>query len=152
VLAAFPIELSGGRVRPRLGYAALNLDAGNEYDGREVLVRNESRGGLGFDYQTPAVVVFGQQVAAAQFSFDYDFIDRAGRSSDDDAFGLELSAIDMMHFRFGVIDESSRILGIGLGWDYGHMLFRLDYAHANNQQLSSYYDRDTFGALVGVRW
>jgi hypothetical protein len=160
VLAAFPLEISeGGRFRPRLGYAALNLDTGTSYDTRTVEVQTENRGGFGFDLETPPANVFGQSVTSARFSFDYDLIDRQGDSVTKYGVGFELSIVNMVHVRYGLIDDNYVTYGAGIGWDYGRALFRMDYAHVEPQEdnfptgLSNVdFDRDTFGALVGVRW
>lgn len=161
VLAAFPLEISeGGRFRPRLGYAALNLDSGTSYDTRTVEVQTENRGGFGFDLETPLVGVFDRSVPAARLSFDYDLIDRQGDSMTKYGVGFELAFANLAHFRYGLIDDNYTTYGAGVGWDYGRVLFRMDYAHTepedNYRVLSAGYDfdrdRDTFGGLIGVRW
>ncbi len=162
VLAAFELTVdNGGRFRPRLGYSALNLDAGASDDTREVFVRTENRGGFGFDLETPPVNVFEQSVPSARFSLDYDLIDRQGDSTTKYATGFELAVVNMVHLRYGLIDDDYTTYGAGIGWDYGRALFRMDYAHVEPKDdetplfpgvLSVDSDRDTFGALIGVRW
>jgi hypothetical protein len=155
VIAAFPIDMGDGRVRPRIGYAMLNLDTGADYDGRSAHIANESRGGFGFDIEAPRVIVAKKSVPSVTFSLDYDQIDSQGRSPIDFCSGVELSIVDMIHLRYGAIDSDYNTYGIGAGWDYGHVLFRLDYAHVDLRSRSFFdldLDRDTFGALVGVRW
>jgi hypothetical protein len=157
IVAAFPLELGGGLIRPRFGYSALNLDSGASYDGSEMLVQTEQRGGFGFDMETPPTLAWGKSVPAVSFALDYDLIDREGRSSEDFASGFEVSVIDLMHIRYGTIANSYTTYGLGVGWDYGHVLFRMDYAHTAPRDASRWAfiddsDRDTVGALVGVRW
>jgi hypothetical protein len=160
ILAAFPITMNnGGRFRPRLGYSALNLDTGASDGSREVFVQTEKRGGFGFDLETPPVAVFEQSVPSARFSFDYDLIDRQGDSTTKYAVGFELAIVNMVSFRYGLIDDNYKTYGAGVGWDYGRALFRLDYAHTdrseNNTPLflsGQNLDRDAFGAILGVRW
>jgi hypothetical protein len=69
--------------------------------------------------------------------------------------GFEVSFINLLHFRYGVADSDFTMYGIGFGWDYGPVLFRLDYAHQEPEdeflELLD-YNRDTFGGLIGVRW
>lgn len=157
VIAAFPIDFDGVQVRPRLGYAALNLDTGTPDDRREVFVRTEQRGGFGFDIEALPTLAWGTSVPAVSFAIDYDLIDREGGSLDDFAAGVEVSVIDFMHFRYGVIANSYTTYGLGVGWDYGHVVFGVDYAHTAPRDASRWMfvddpDRDTVGALIGVRW
>lgn len=155
-IAAFPIPLAAGRVTPRLGFAALNLDTGAQYHDTEVSVANGYRGGFAFDLETPPVSVFGKAVPSTRFSFDYDRIDRQADSVTKFGAGFELALVNLVDLRYGVIDDNYRTYGVGVGWDYGRSLFRLDYAHTEPQDGFISYrtdlDRDTFGALVGVRW
>jgi hypothetical protein len=150
VVVAFPVEIGGGRLRPRAGYAALNLDTGASYQGGEYVVATESRAGLGFDLETPPVMVLGKPLPLAGLSFDYDWIDRQGNSPIDYGAGVELSLLGLFHARYGAIDDSYTTWGVGLGEDIRSWLFRLDYAHVDAED--SILDRDTFGALLGVRW
>lgn len=155
LIAAFPMHVGGGMVRPCLGYAALNLDDGASSDGRTLYIATEQRGGFGLDFATPPTLAWGRSVPAVSFSLDYDRIDREHYASPEYSAGFEVSVIDFMHFRYGVIDNDFDTYGLGLGWDYGNVLFRVDYAHVEAQEVwlpGLDLDRDTFGALVGVRW
>jgi len=156
-IAAFPIDLGDGAlVRPRAGYAVLNLDNGISFDGRTSYVATENRTGFGFDLETPHVMLAKRSVPAVGFSLDYEHIDRDGSSAPDYSAGFEISVLSVAHVRYGVIDNDFTTFGLGTGWDYGHVLFRLDYAHtAPSDHLFDYgisYDRDTVGGLIGVRW
>ena len=58
-----------------------------------------------------------------------------------------------MHLRYGSIASNDTTYGVGLGWDWGHVLFRADYAHHGPDGfLSEMLKRDTAGVVVGVRW
>jgi hypothetical protein len=155
VIAAFPMDIGGGMARPRFGYSILNLDTGASFDGRDAVIANEQRGGFGFDMSTPPVAVWGMAVPLAALSLDYDRINRQANGDFKYAAGFELSIIELMHFRYGTVNNDYTTYGFGLGWDYGQVLFRMDYAHQNPEdnvldQLD--FDRDTVGALIGVRW
>jgi hypothetical protein len=160
VIAAFPLPVRGGLIQPRLGYAALNLDSGNSYDGRESRVSTEQRAGFGVDLAAPRATVFGRSVPSVSLLVDYDAIDRehgAYQSTPQYSTGFEVSFADLVHVRYGLLDHDYVMFGAGVGWDYGHVLFRLDYAHTDPDDSSSSQsyitlERDTFGALVGVRW
>ncbi len=158
LIAVAPMRLSGGLVRPRVGYAALNLDNGSSYDGRKSYVATERRGGVGLDFETLPHLVYGRAVPLASFSFDYDWIDSEFSTRPQFGMGIELSAVNMIRLRYGLIDDDYSTLGVGAGWDYGQVVFRLDYAHKTRGKtlvpdFDGYSNRDdTFGGLVGVRW
>jgi hypothetical protein len=155
---ALPIDLGEVLFRPRLGYSALNLDSGIEYDGRTSNVPTDKRFGGGFDVEALPVRVANRLVPAFALAIDYDDIDRETTTSVDHAAGFEVSFLNALYFRYGGTDDSWDMWGLGAGWDYGNVLFRVDYAHAEPQNpflvdlLGSDAKRDTFGALVGVRW
>jgi hypothetical protein len=155
-IAAFPFHVGGGSVRPRLGYSILNLDSGTEYDGRTFQIANEQRGGFGLDLSAPPATLWSRSVAPVALSVDYDRINREGDSDHKYSTGFEVSLVNLLHVRYGLIDSDFTAVGIGLGWDSGHMVFRADYAHTEFQEGPNDFfverDRDTFGALVGVRW
>jgi hypothetical protein len=146
LIAAFPVEVAGGCVRPRTGCSVLNLDTGMDYDNRESNIANERRGALGFDVVTASMNLGGRAVPAMVFSFDYDWINREDYSYVDYGAGVEVSLVGLVHARYGTMANVSSTYGFGLGWDYGSWLFRLDYAREANAE------RDTFGAMVGARW
>jgi hypothetical protein len=158
VVTAFSFPVGEATIRPRLGYAFLNLDTGASLDRTDIVIANEQRGGFGFDMVMPAVVVFGKEVPVASVSLDYDRINKENNSDRDFASGAEMSFANMVHVRYGVIAQDYRTYGLGVGWDYGSVLFRVDYAHADRRDTSledlfgESLDRDTFGALIGVRW
>jgi hypothetical protein len=154
-LAAFAFDFgNGATVRPRLAYALLNLDSGASYKGRDYLVENQSRVGFGFDLSTPTVHAWDKRVPSVSLSFDYDDISIEDRSSDTYAAGVELSIVDLMHIRYGTVDDDYRTYGVGFGWDWGRTLLRVDYAHQNPGTGIDYVsgDRDTYAATVGMRW
>lgn len=155
-IAAFPVKSEGGLLRPRVGYALLNLDNGVSYDDRTSDVSNEQRVGFGVDLETARVMVANRSVPVAALSVDYDAIDReASPSAPDYSMGFELTAINALHFRYGTIDDDYTTFGIGVGWDDGHTLLRGDYAHVNSGggiAYENFIDRNTFGVLIGMRW
>ena len=154
VLAA-PFNAGSVRLRPRAGAAVLNLDTGAQYDGREFNVVTEDRAGLGLDVEAPTVIVGGRPVPAVTFAFDYDWIDREAHSNIDFGAGVEVSFVDMIHARIGAMGDDYSTYGVGAGWDFGSWLFRLDYAHVSPEDWvldSLDLDRDSFGALLAVRW
>jgi hypothetical protein len=148
LVAAFPVEVGGGLLRPRAGYAALNLDTGASFHGAEYQVATETRVGVGFDLETPPVLVGGKPLPLAGLSLDYDWIDRQPFSSADYGAGVELTLLGLFHARYGAMGDSYTTWGVGLGEDFGSWLFRLDYAHREPDEP----DRDALGAMVGVRW
>lgn len=154
-IAAFPIAVGSGEIRPRLGYSILNLDSGTEYDERTFYVANEQRGGFGLDLSAPPTTLWGKAISPVAISLDYDRTNREG-SDHKYSGGFDLTLINMVHMRYGMIDSDYTSFGVGLGWDYGHVVFRADYAHTEFQEdpddFFVDFDRDTFGALVGVRW
>jgi hypothetical protein len=155
-LVAWNFDLGdGASVRPRAGFAMLNLDTGGSYDGREYSLANETRTGLGFDLSTPDIAAWSKRVPAARFALDYDFIDTETNSTRDHGAGFEFSIIDFMHLRYGIIADDYTTYGVGLGWDWGHILFRADYAHQtpNDSFLKEFgLERDTAGIILGMRW
>jgi hypothetical protein len=156
LITALPVQVGGGMVRPRIGYSALNLDSGGSYDGREFNIETEQRYGVGLDLETPLVMLWRRPVSALSVSVDYDAIDRQEHASQNYAAGFEVSFADLLHVRYGVLDHDYTMYGAGVGWDYGRVLFRLDYAHSRPEDwiLREMLDleRDTFGGLIGVRW
>jgi hypothetical protein len=150
VLTAFPMSLGSGVVRPRVGYALTNLDTGVSYDDRNSEIANERRGAFGLDLLGPPVPVWGRQVPGMSLSVDYDHVDHEYQ---DDRYsaGLEASFVGLMHLRYGTYNGDYDTYGIGLSWDYGNVLLRIDYAHEEIDD-GIIDDRDTFGALVGMRW
>ena len=153
-MAAFPIALENGLIRPRIGYAALNLDTGMSYSGRTAYIPTEQRLGFGLDFELGRVPLANRFVPAAALSFDYDHIHRDGWADLNYSSGVEVSALGIVHVRYGTINDDYTTFGVGLGWDVGSALLRVDYAHLNSGGGVDYndYDRDTFGALIGVRW
>jgi hypothetical protein len=149
---------SGAFLRPRVGYARLNLDNGMTYDGREYVVANEQRIGMGLDIAAPLLTLFHQDVHVFSIAVDYDWIDREGNSPTDYSAGFEVTVTDLIHLRTGVIDDQYSTYGVGLGWDNGKALFRVDYVHAEPKSgyllslVGPELDRDTVGLLVGGRW
>jgi hypothetical protein len=157
LLAAFPIHFEEGMVRPRLGYAILNLDTGGNEGSDEYYVPTEKRAGFGFDLETPLVSLMDRAVPSVRVSLDYDRIDRENNDNLKFSSGFELCFLNAVSFRYGVVDERYTAQGVGLGWDFGRVLFRLDYAHTKPRDERNFAmdldpDRDALGALVGVRW
>jgi hypothetical protein len=156
LIAAASVPVHGGLIRPRLGFSALNLDAGGNYDGREYSIENEQRYGAGLDLETPEVFLWHQSVPGLSVSADYDVIDRETTSDPNYAAGFEVSFVNLLHVRYGHLDNDYTNYGVGVGWDYGRVLFRVDYAHTHPEEffLREFInlERDTFGGLVGVRW
>jgi hypothetical protein len=157
LLAAFPIHFDEGMLRPRLGAAVLNLDTGGSQGSDEYYVPTEKRAGFGFDLETPLVPVFDRAVPSVRFALDYDRIDRENNDNVSLSSGFELCILDALSFRYGVVDQLYTAQGVGLGWDFGRVLFRLDYAHTKPRDERNFAmdldpDRDALGALFGVRW
>jgi hypothetical protein len=100
-------------------------------------------------------MLWHRHVALLSVSADYDEIDRDAYDGDY-AAGFEVSFVDFVHVRYGQLAEDYKMYGFGVGWDYGHVLFRVDFAHTRpenaflRQELD--LERDTLGAVVGVRW
>jgi hypothetical protein len=89
-------------------------------------------------------------------SVDYDLISREANPDPNYAAGFEVSFVNALRVRYGVLDNDYKNYGAGVGWDFGNVLFRIDYAHTRPEDafLREFIDleRDTVGALVGVRW
>ncbi len=155
---AFPIAWNGALVRPRAGYAILNLDTGAEYDGRFLPIANETRTAVGFDISSQVASIGGgawqRDVPGLTLSFDYDWANRDA-GTDDESYGLAASFFGALEARVGQVTfENGRgrtQLGVGLGWDFGHWLFQFDYANLDQSSLFG-SERDCFGLIVGARW
>ncbi len=157
-LVAAPIVLNGALLRPRAGFAILNLDTGADYDGRVSQIDNETRTGIGIDIASPLGSIgsgaWKRDVARLMFSFDYDWANREA-STDAESYGFAASFFGALEARFGQVTfengQDRTQFGAGLGWDFGHWLLQLDYANIDE---SSFFDldRDCFGLLVGARW
>ena len=156
LITSVSVPVGSGVVRPRLGYSALNLDTGGNYDGREYSIENELRYGVGFDLEAPRVIVWHQAVPVLSAAVDYDLIDRETSPDPNYAAGFEVSLVRLLHVRYGVLDNDYKNYGAGVGWDFGNVLFRIDYAHSRPEDAFFRefinFERDTVGALVGVRW
>jgi hypothetical protein len=153
LIAALPMEVGSGLVRPRVGVSSLNLDSGSTFDGREANIRNETRVGFGLDLGLSTAMLWHRPVSLLSVSADYDEIDRDFYEGDH-AAGFEVSFVDLVHVRYGQLDEDYEMYGFGVGWDYGQVLFRADFAHSRPKGFLQLLDleRDTLGAVVGVRW
>ncbi len=157
-IIAVPIGLRGAVLRPRAGVAKLNLDTGADYDGSFASIENETRTAVGIDFATPLVSVgngaWKREVPAIQFCFDYDWANRDS-ATDRNSYGVAASFLGFFEARAGQVTfegaNQRAQFGAGLGWDFRHWLFQIDYA---NVEESSFFDvdRDCFGLLVGARW
>jgi hypothetical protein len=47
--------------------------------------------------------------------------------------GFEVSFLGLIHARYGVLDNDYTMYGAGVGWDFGNVLFRLDFAHTRQE-------------------
>lgn len=157
-IVAVPIAWSGALLRPRAGFATLNLDTGAEYDGRSASIDNETRTAIGVDVASPLVSVgsgaWKRDVPALMFSFDYDWANH-DTGMDRESYGVAAAFFGALEARVGTVTfddgRDQAQVGAGLGWDFGHWLFQIDYAHLDDSSFFN-LDRDCFGLLVGARW
>ena len=165
VIAAIPLSWNDYQFQPRSGVAVTNLSEGISYsDDLEGEIIGEQRWALGFDVASPPLAVgsgmWRRDVSVLSFSVNYDNIHRSNAGSDGTrwAVGWEVSLLELIQARYGVnnntfsSDEKANTLGFGLGWDFGRLLFQVDYAHISaNVGISEPLDEHVFGVLVGGR-
>ena len=160
LVAAVSLDIDGSLLRPRVGFAMVNMDDGIEIDSLEFSMENRARVGLGLDFATPKQTFSGRDVSLASAAMDVDYTDRE-RFSSFWAMGWEVSILELVQARAGFrwYDENDysswRYLGFGVGWDFGGWVLRADYAHeapANPYFGTMDLDRDMFGATVGARF
>jgi len=155
-IAAFPIRWEHALIQPRIGVASLNLGPGVTYEDREGQLDHQTRSGWGLDVVSPSLIVGGRAVPAVSFSAEFDAT-RSTRADAVDAYGVEVSVINAVQVRFGEIiyneEQRQTTYGVGMGWDWGSWLVQFDYARTNQSLFGPYnWDRDAFGAALGVRW
>jgi len=159
LIASWKYMLSGSMLRPRAGFSMTNLDTGLEYDSREYRIAGQTRYGGGVDFVAPPMTTWGRSVAAASVAFDVDYVDR-GRYNSYWALGWEISVLEFFQARAGYqwfdspSSSTNLSLGVGIGWDFGHWMTRIDYAHftPNINSDSLELDRDTVSATFGARF
>jgi len=156
-IVAAPIALNGALLRPRAGFAVLNLDTGADYDGRVSHIDNETRTALGLDIASPLASIgsgaWKRDVAGLMVSFDYDWANRDA-GTDHESYGLAASFFGALEARVGRVTfengHDRTQFGAGLGWDFGYWLFQFDYANVDESSFIE-SERDCFGLLVGAR-
>jgi hypothetical protein len=173
VIAAADIERANGfRLRPRIGASVRNLGKDIEmalndtsYPGIEQ--PGEHRYGVGIDVFTPPVDAVTRSlrraVSVMGVSIDYDIVKGDGSNDADGwAFGAEVSLFEILRLRAGRSDDvflgtDCTTYGIGLGWDFGRVLFQIDYARMDPScdacgLLGIRPEEDAFGLVVGGRF
>ncbi len=155
-VAAIDILDNGATLKPRLGFAAANIDTGLQTDSTEYDIAGQTRVGVGLDFATAPTKWASRDVALASGSFNADYTDR-GQFGSLWSFGWELSIVELFQARAGYqsYENSNTIsLGIGIGWEFGRWIAHADYAHVS--PASPFYqldlDRDMFGATLGARF
>lgn len=178
-IAAANIEGARGfRLRPRIGVSIRNLGKDIEltigntiYEplGEPAVVEQpgEHRYGVGVDVSAPPVDgVTGKLhrgVSAVGVSIDCDVVKGDGSNDANGwAFGAEISLFEMVRVRAGksedvFLGKDTTTYGIGLGWDFGRVLFQFDYARMDPscdtcELLGIRPEKDVFGLVVGGRF
>ncbi len=172
-IAAADIEQANGlRLRPRVGASVRNLGKDIEMTIGDTSYPafdqpGEHRYGIGIDVSAPPVdAVTGKLhrgVPALGISLDYDIVKGDGSNQANGwAFGAEVSFFEMVRLRAGRSDDVFSLLdcatyGVGLGWDFGRVLFRLDYARIDPScdacsWLGIDPEEDAFELVVGGRF
>jgi hypothetical protein len=168
------------RLRPRVGVAVTNLSDGISVgDGQRADIVGEQRWAIGLDVSSPLLSVgsgvWRRDVSILAFSVNYDKITRinyrfnktdflinGSRWGGDEnrwAFGCEASILGLLQARYGENNDTfgyqveTRTLGLGVGWDFGGLLFQFDFARvtAETSILESLED-NAFGVIVGGRF
>ena len=158
LIVAVPVLVDGALLQPRVGASIGNLDNGLEWDGVSYGVRNVKRFGVGLDIATPRRPWAGRTVSMATASVEADYTTR----SDDDwlwSVGWEVSVLELVFLRAGyewMQDDvyTVRDLGLGVGWEFGWLVVRADYAHRTPNAGFSVVDlsRDAYGITLGARF
>jgi hypothetical protein len=159
-------QANGLGLRPRVGASIRNL--GKDIDPtRGIQQPGEHRYGIGIDVFAPPVdAVTGKlrrNISALGLSIGYDIVEGDGSNqANGSAFGAEISLFEMMSLRAGRSDDvfygsDCTTYGIGLGWDFGHVLVQLDYARMDPScdacgLLGIHPEEDAFGLVVGGRF
>jgi hypothetical protein len=174
-IAAADIERANGfRLRPRIGASVRNLGKDIDLTGDDTIYRpsmieqpGEHRYGFGIDVSSPPVDAMTERlhrgVPALGVSIDYDIVKGDGSNDADGwAFGAEVSFFEMVRVRAGKSDDvflgaECATYGIGLGWDFGHVLVQLDYARIDPScdacgLLGIHPESDAFGLVLGGRF
>ena len=167
-VAAADIERAAGSgLRPRVGASVRNLGEDIHYSTIGVEQPGEYRYGGGLDVFTRPVASVTERlhrrVPAVGVSFDYDVVKGDGTNHADGwAFGAETSFFRMVSLRAGwskdaFFSTDCTTYGIGLGWDFGRLLFQLDYARIDPScdlcgLLGIHPEHDAFGLVVGGRF
>jgi hypothetical protein len=173
VIAAADFERADGfRLRPRIGASVRNLgkDIEMTYHGASYPAfeqPGEHRYGMGIDVLAPQVDAVTKSlhrgVPAMGVSIDYDIVKGDGSNDADGwAFGAEVSLFEILRLRAGRSDDvflgmDCTTYGIGLGWDFGRVLFQIDYARMDPScdacgLLGIRPEEDAFGLVVGGRF
>ncbi|MBU8920572.1 MAG: hypothetical protein KOO63_01815 [Bacteroidales bacterium] len=170
IVAAAEFETEDGRwLRPRIGFSVVNL--GNGFDlpggGTSNLIERYRIGG-GFDFSPPRESRLGwkfdRKVRVLRISISYDqAFDDAGEDEylekdNMDAFGFEISIMELFSARFGTSDnlflkDEAMTAGFGLGWDSGKWIVSFDYAIiGDNTAFDESVTLDNYRLLFGWRY
>jgi hypothetical protein len=167
VAAADIKQVDGFGVRPRIGASVRNLGEDIHYHTGSTEQPGEHRYGIGIDVFTPPVASATEKlhrdVPAVGVSFDYDIVKGDGTNQANGwAFGTEMSFFKMVSLRAGWSEDvffssECSTYGAGLGWDFGRVLFQLDYARIDPScdvcgLLGIQPEQDAFGLVVGGRF
>ena len=152
VLTAFTFEPDWGLVRPRVGMSTTNLDTGWPDTGVRYEIAGEFRLAMGVDIASSSTTVAGRAVPMVSGSVDLDEFTPSDRSLWALSIGLELSVLNLVQARIGHKDRpgADTYYGFGLGWDFGRLMVRGDYAHQSTDQWFQMTDDDIFGLALGV--
>jgi len=164
VIVALPYVWRDYIFRPRVGYAETNLSNGMTFGDREIEITGERRWAFGIDLKTPVVDMgsgtWRRSVSVVGISIDHDRILRRDLAPEDTrtATGFELNIFETVQIRYGVSDrsysgdEDGTTYGFGLGWDFGRVLFQMDYARVKSDFFLVQMDENVFGLIIGTRY
>jgi hypothetical protein len=166
IAAADLFHENGCGIRPRAGVAFKNLGRDIRLGSLSISQPGENRYGVGLDVSSPFVErmkrTLHRDVPLARTSIDLDLVKGAGSNHESDgwAIGAEVAFLEMAELRIGMSSDAfdgseHATYGFGLGWDFGCVLFQLDYARVEPAPVSGPYfsspGKDVFGILVGGR-
>ncbi|HEU4364413.1 MAG TPA: hypothetical protein VFT13_03005 [Candidatus Krumholzibacteria bacterium] len=151
VLTALSFTPGGTLIRPRLGLSVSNLDNGFHGQDVDYELVGETRVGLGLDLASRPVAFAGRAVPVISGSVEYDHV----AVSDNEgywAIGWEVSFVDLLQVRVGLQndDPDTSAWGLGLGWAFGRLMVRADYAHESWMTFFGEYETNTFGLATGM--
>lgn len=152
VLTALSFAPGGTLIRPRLGLSVSNLDDGFHGRYADYDLAGETRVGLGIDLASRPVAFAGRAVPLISGSVEYDDVAVSGDDGNW-AIGWEVSFVDLLQVRVGLQNDDldTSAWGLGLGWAFGRILVRADYAHESwTTTFLGEYETNTFGLATGM--